>query len=113
MNNTRLSSADFRKFRPARRVNGDFFSVSLATDAAGPKWACVVSKKVSTKAPVRNLVKRRTRALLRVELEKFAQPVSIVFQAKRGAGEASFAQLKEDVRKLLERAGLRGTMSAQ
>ena len=106
----RLSSADFRKFRPARRVNSDFFTLSIARDSAGPKWACVVSKKVSVKAPIRNLVKRRTRSILHSSLRALHEPLALVFQAKRGAQVATFAQLKSDLERLLGRAGLQGTI---
>ena len=109
----RLTSADFRKFRPARRISGDFFTLSIAPESSGPKWATVVSKKVSVKAPVRNLIKRRTRSALRAALRGFNEPVALVFQAKRGAEKATFAQLKGDLAKLLGRSGLRGTMPTQ
>jgi ribonuclease P protein component len=110
---SRLSSADFRTFRPARRISGDFFTLSIAPEGAGPKWACVVSKKVSVKAPVRNLIKRRMRSILRIALGDFHEPLALVFQAKRGAEKATFAQMRGDLAKLLGRAGLQGTMLSQ
>lgn len=106
----RLSSADFKKIRPARRLNGTFFTLSLAPHPRGLKWACVVSKKVSPKAVLRNLIKRRCRSVVQKTLSTIHEPLALVFLAKRGAAEASFSELKQDLEALLGRGGLHGTI---
>jgi ribonuclease P protein component len=107
MNATRrVSSADFRGFRPSRRIQGDFFSLSLAPHQKGPKWACVVSKKVSAKAVARNRIKRRCRSVLHSLLKGVDTPIILVLQAKRSVAGASFAEVERDVSHLLQRAGV-------
>ncbi len=105
----RLSTADFKKLRPSRRINGEFFSLSIAPYVTGLKWACVVSKKVSAKAVTRNLVKRRCRNVLRIELKNVRKPLALVFQTRRGAAQATFTEIEKDVRTLIERGTIRGT----
>ena len=106
----RLSSADFRVLRPYKRIAGEFFTLSLAPHAAGLKWTCVVSKKVSPKAVARNAVKRRCRSVLQSQLKRMKEPIALVFYAKRAAAQAPIADVKKDLETLLGRAGLRGTM---
>ena len=109
----RLSRADFARMPrgKARRVHGTYFSLSVAplTEATAPKVACVVSKKVSPKAVVRNQVQRRCREAARM-LVRDVMPCALVFTAKREAIGVSFEDLELDIRRLFERAGLRGTM---
>lgn len=70
-----------------------------------PKFACVVSKKVASKAVERNLIKRRSRAALQKHLTGTA-PGSYVFYAKKDAAGASFASVEKDIKNLLSQ--LRG-----
>jgi ribonuclease P protein component len=102
-NTRRLSSADFRKMRPVRRAQGDFFSLAIAPRTAGPAWACVVSKKVSKKAVTRNLVKRRCRSVLAKELKNFREPLALILSAKKAAAEASFSDIRDEIRRLIDR----------
>jgi ribonuclease P protein component len=104
----RLSHADFKTLRPAQRLHGRFFSLSIAPHGSGIKWACVVSKKVAAKAVTRNLIKRRSRSTLTPLLKHARAPHALVFTAKRGAAEATFAELKNDLHELARRAGLVG-----
>jgi len=100
----RISGADFRSLRPARRINGALFSLSITPiSQPSPKYACVVSKKVSTKAVDRNLIKRRCRSVLQSELKHSVEPVALVLQAKRAAAQASFADIKHEIKTLLSR----------
>ena len=106
----RITSADFRKFKPTARVHGAFFSLSVAPDQGGPKCACVVSKKVSSKAPVRNLLKRRCRAITVPLLKNNGQSLAFVLYAKKEAARAEFPALKKDIADLLGRGLERGTI---
>lgn len=88
--------------RPSKRVHGALFSLSVSPSATGAaQVACVVSKKVSPKATVRNLVKRRCREAARA----CALPShALVFTAKAAAAKATYAAVKADVQALVARA---------
>lgn len=94
-----LSSAEFRSFRPTKRLSGEFFVLSLAPSQRGFRYACVISKKNVARASARNLIKRRCRAAL----FDAAPPDGfiLVFSAKRGASYASFEKLSADIRSLV------------
>lgn len=96
----RLSTADFKTMRIVRRVHGRFFSLAVAPHPHGPKWACVVSKKVSAKAVVRNRLKRRARAILAPLLKHADSRYAFVFHARRTAAGASFAEIRQDIEQL-------------
>ncbi|MEK7520446.1 MAG: ribonuclease P protein component [Patescibacteria group bacterium] len=57
----------------------------------------VVSKKVSPRAVVRNLVKRRMREAVRATHHTAQKPSWCVFIAKRSAVHASFSDLRNDI----------------
>ena len=68
----------------------------------------VVSKKVDNRAVVRNLVKRRLRAILRQEKPRYARraegSVDVVVAARAEAKDAAWAALREDVLATLQAA---------
>lgn len=97
----RLSVADLKVFRPERRLAGEYFSLGIAgADRLGA--ACVVSKKVAARAVDRNTVKRRVRSILITELPHLS-PATYVFYAKKGVVEATFADIRKDISKMLAR----------
>lgn len=99
----RLGSAAFKEFRPARRFSGTFFSLAVAPSRDGKtRFACVVSKKVSPKAVVRNTVKRRARAAAN-EAARGASPVTLVLTAKHPAASAGYSDIKADIGALFGR----------
>lgn len=100
----RLTSADFRSLRATRRVSGDFFTLSIAASHNGIKYAVVVSKKVSAKAVIRNLVKRRFRAAAQKLLRGVHEPFVFIFHAKREAAAAPLRELERDIASILKRA---------
>ncbi len=53
---------------------------------------------------MRNLIKRRLRAIMRDELASLGDGVKIVVRALPAAAEASFAELQADVRFCVRRA---------
>lgn len=98
----RLTGVEMRTVRPARRVSGTYFSVSVASGGKTARFGVVVSKKVAAKAVDRNLIKRRWRASLLKHLG--AVPAgAYVFVAKRGAGGASFTDIRGDIAALIAR----------
>lgn len=96
----RLSAAALRAFRPRKRIPGALFTLLFAASSAPPRATCVVSKKVSAKAVVRNRIKRRCRAVL---AHSELPHADLVFVAKREAGRAVFTGIESDVRGLIRR----------
>jgi len=99
----RLSGAEIRSVRSPRRFHGGLFSLSVSPAETAAGFACVVSKKVAVKAVDRNLIKRRVRAAIYGSLKQ-AQPGSYMFHAKKQAKDASYIEIEQDVRTLMEHA---------
>lgn len=99
--NYRLTVADLKAFRPERRFSGAHFSLAIAT-APRTGAACVVSKKVASRAVDRNKIKRRVKAAL-VPLLPSLPHASYVFYAKAGAAAIDFAEAQRDIEKLVAR----------
>jgi ribonuclease P protein component len=90
------------------RVHGGLFSLLVApSPMTHAKCACVVSKKVSTKAVERNTIKRRCRAILAKRVMKLEVPRALVFHAKRESANATFAEITRDIESLLARVSAR------
>jgi len=99
----RLTREDFSSRPPTRRLHGALFSLSASPRASGgAKFACVVSKKVALKAHDRNLLKRRCREAARTYLKHLKAPLALVAQAKKQAVGASFADIREDIKNLIQ-----------
>lgn len=99
----RLTGAQIRSIRSSRRVHGALFSVSVSASPSGKaQCACVVSKKVSALAVVRNLVKRRCRAALSTHLPSLPAGV-FLFHAKREAAKAAYADIVRDLDEIVKR----------
>jgi|GEM_PF-5735618 len=67
--------------------------------------ACVVSKKIATKAVKRNLIKRRCRASLAPHLAALPA-ATYLFQAKKDSARASYAEIHSDIELIVQQ--LRG-----
>lgn len=67
--------------------------------------AFVVSKKVSLKASVRNLLKRRMKAASLPAVRAIG-PLALVLTAKKEAADAPFAAVRADIVALLEKAAM-------
>lgn len=103
----RLSRRDFEVLgrSPRKRIGGTYFFLTLAPSpgGAGIQSACVVSKKVSPRANVRNRIKRRCRDIVRKILFPASFSGALLFTAKREASGASHAEMKADIERLLQR----------
>lgn len=66
----------------------------------------VVSQKISKKAVIRNKIKRRLREIIRLNLLIIKEGYDIVFFTKKGIENKKFSELKEIVKKLLQKARL-------
>lgn len=72
----------------------------LFTPSNATKIGFSVSNKIG-KAVVRNLVKRRLRAILRENLCAIKQKGQMVFIAKEGIEKADFKEIEKDVKYLI------------
>lgn len=106
----RLTRTDFKLFssQKARRIRGTFFTAATIPLPAGtpPKVACVVSKKVVRKAVDRNRIKRRCREALRQLMTHIKQSVALVLYANTTSNKATFEELSDDIKNLLQKTGL-------
>ena len=100
----RLARADFQHMRAFKRVLGEYFSLSYGElpNRPFPGAACVVSSKAASRAVDRNKIKRRARAALAVYVKTSPRP-TVVLYAKKGAAEASFADIQKDIELLLSK----------
>lgn len=99
----RLTHADFSEFKRPRRESGGYFIVSY-TERLGskPKFACVVSKKISPKATERNTIRRRVMAVLR-DISASMPGGIYVFTAKKDVKLANFQDILEDLTKIVSK----------
>ncbi len=98
----RLTGVQIRQLKPEKRLISSLFSLSVTRgDSAVAQIACVVSKKVSPKAVVRNTVKRRMRASLAGT--PLPSQVSLILTAKKSAADASSAEIKADIESLISK----------
>jgi ribonuclease P protein component len=89
----------------AKRVHGRYFSLAAAPlpgEGTTALRSCVVSKKVSPLAAVRNRIKRQCRAALSPHLKKM-KGTALICTAKRDATGASFRDMSADVAQLIAR----------
>lgn len=82
----------FFKFLPKK--NGD------------SRFGIIVSKKISKKATVRNKLKRRIRALLRIKIKKLKKNVDGILIALPGLEEKKFQEIEFLIDNLFKRANL-------
>ena len=108
MTTHRLSRSDFVRIRGGKRqsrVHGTCFSLATSplSGDIGPKFACVVSTKVSKKAVVRNRIKRLCREAVGSRIAGIQKSLALVFYAKREAADAPRAAILRDADELLEK----------
>lgn len=105
-----LTHADFVRAGKAafRRERGACFILSYGALSEGgsrdPQIACIVSKKTAARAVDRNLIKRRCRAAARNLLAEIKNPLTFIFYANKNAKSASFAEIRQDVENLMQKA---------
>ncbi len=98
----RLTGAQIRRLKPGKRLISSLFSLSATVqESAVTQIACIVSKKVSAKAVVRNTVKRRMHAALAGT--KLPTGMSLVLTAKKTASQCPYSEVHKDITMLIER----------
>ncbi len=101
----RLTRADLASLPQPRRTHGEFLSLSISEGPfTEPRFACVVSKKVSLRAVDRNRVKRRVRASLAPIIPLITEPRAFVLVAKAKSRDATYQEIDQDVRRVIESA---------
>jgi ribonuclease P protein component len=97
--------ADYaRVFEQARRTSDPLFSLHWLPGEAPARLGLAVSRKVSTRAVVRNRIKRNLREQFRVLRQQLAQGDYVVV-ARSTAAQATPLQLRTTFVRILIRAG--------
>lgn len=73
------------------------------------RFAVAVGVKISKKAVVRNLVRRRLRAVLEKHLADFRPGFDVIVLVKEGVTKQTFAELEKTLLSLLNKSGVRKT----
>lgn len=99
---------DFEEiFRDSKSVKTALFIFRLRKNSMGfNRFAFVVSKKVSTKAVVRNKVRRRLSEAIKAKLSQLKTGNDLVVVALPGIEKKEFLDIKEAVNKALDKSGL-------
>jgi ribonuclease P protein component len=66
----------------------------------------VISHKVAKEATKRNLMKRRARGIMRGLLPNLKSGIAMVFFFRRGSAGLPFSHLEDEMRSLIEQAGV-------
>ncbi|MCL5010782.1 MAG: ribonuclease P protein component [Patescibacteria group bacterium] len=106
--NRLVKKNDFAKVLKSGRSAASEFLVlkCLKNDLSNARAGFVVSRKISNKAVVRNLVKRRLREAMRANLERTRPGWDLVFLTRPGIEKKKFAEMKTALESLLRRASL-------
>lgn len=91
-------------FQKSRQFSSQYFfaRVSKIQEADRNAFACVISSKISKKAVVRNLLKRRITHVIRENINKIQLGLGIIIFPKKGAEELEFEAIKQDLLKLFK-----------
>lgn len=91
-------------FKSGESIKNDFLVCKvLKNQLATSRFGFVVSKKVSGKATVRNLVRRRLRKAVADKLGGITKSADVVIITLPGIEKRGFLQIKEMVNKMLKR----------
>ena len=99
------SGKDFQNiYRRGRHLSSAFFGLNYLKNRFGfSRLGVVVSKKTARKATERNLLKRRTREILRLNYSTFPPGFDIIVTLKSSTKEVNFNKLEKELLELLIR----------
>ena len=102
------SDGDFKKiFSSGRNFGGDVLMLKvMKTSRPVARFAFVVSTKISKRATVRNLIKRRMRAVVQKNISLFIVGVDVVVMAKVKAVGMSYVELEKGMMQMFGKVGL-------
>ncbi|MFA6273230.1 MAG: ribonuclease P protein component [Candidatus Paceibacterota bacterium] len=92
-------------FRSAATVSSPFFVLKVKK-AQVSKFAFSVSAKICPKAVDRNKLRRRGYAAARNLLLQIKTPTICLFIIKKGAEKLTFQKLQEEIKNILQKAGI-------
>jgi len=81
-----------------------FLRVFKETRPIHSKFSFTISKSVSKKAIIRNLLKRRGYSIIRKNLKKLKNSYICIFSFKKGSEKATFKEIEEEITSLLKKA---------
>ena len=94
-----------RVFRIGKGFKEDFLILKTAENSfKNPRFAFVVSSKVSKKATLRNKIRRGLSKLARLKIEKIKNDKDLILIAVPGLEEKDFWEIDETVNKLFQKA---------
>ena len=95
-------------YKNGKKINGTNLYINyLPTNAKLNRFGFVVSNKIG-KANVRNLVKRRLRAIVRKYIAKISKKNNYIIVAKEAIAQLSYLDLEKEVLNLFEKGGFLG-----
>ncbi len=102
----RLSSSAFASASRGTFYHAAHFTlkVSRVSDSIPSRFACVVSKKIDTRAVKRNVVRRRCMNCLRPKIASLPAGLICIFSAKKGVLELSYKDFDLEISSLLAKA---------
>ncbi len=94
-------------FKKGQSVKQDFLlAKALKTDAKASRFGFVVSKKVSTKATVRNKVRRRLQKAVQDILPKIKTTTDVIIVALPGIEKKEFTEIQQAVDQVFKKIGI-------
>lgn len=96
-----------RVFKSGRKFKEDFLLLKVVkSNFQKNRFAFLVSQKVSKKATIRNKIKRRLRAMVRIRLPKIKSEFDVVLVANPGLEKKDFWELEEILDTIFQKANL-------
>lgn len=99
------SSEFLRVKTTGRAYSGRLMTVGVLKGGNATKVGLITSKRVGG-AVVRNRVRRRMRELMRLTQQQWIPGTQVVLIARHAAADATFADLRKELLRLAERAGV-------
>jgi len=108
LKNRLKSDRDYKRVYKIGSGQGSRFFSGKAVKNQLPdsRYGFVIDLRVSKKATVRNLLKRRMREVIQANLAVLRQGYDIVFRAKPDAAAAELEEIKRDLEYLLRKMNL-------
>lgn len=99
---------DFQRvFKEGKVVYSGLFFLKFCPNSLNKsRVGFIVDTKVSKKAVLRNIIKRRMRAAAEKNLNRIKKGFDLVFVAKSDSKGAGFREIKNELEILVEKAGL-------
>lgn len=107
-NNRLKKRNDFdRVFKKGRKFKEDFLLLRVAkNNFKKSRFGFIVSQKVSKKAVLRNKIKRRLRAIVKIKIPKTKEGLDVIIIANPGLEKKDFWELEEIVDNIFKKANL-------